>query len=241
MRIKSIKTIVITFIIIIFIRTFIIESNYVSSGSMTPTLIKGDYILTTKFSFGLFYPFSNKKIVNYSKPKRGEIVVFMSPDKEESRKNGFTESTITGDKFIKRVVAIENDTILMKDQVLYINGKKIKKTKKKYLKLDVFNANFFNEKIDDTTFTSINFIIKNKITSDFGVNKFNKISFNKKDIIEPYKVPNGYFFVIGDNRDDSFDSRFWGPIPNNNLQGKAIFRWFSYDKKFFWNRIFNFL
>ncbi len=238
------KALTITILIVVTIRSFIVESNYVSSGSMTPTLIVGDRIFTTKFSFGFMIPFSDKKIISYSTPKRGEIIVFLAPSKKETLKNGFEQFLKKEEKFIKRVVAIAGDTILMKNQVLYLNGKEIKKISSNFEELNYkgdensFNSLLYKEKIGEHSFYTINHLIKIKHTANFGVDKKNKISYNEDDIISPYRVPKGYFFVIGDNRDDSFDSRFFGPIPIKNLQGRTLFRWFSiYNDDILWRRI----
>lgn len=167
-----------------------------------PTLLPGDFILVNKFCYGIKIPIIDKKILNINKPERGDIVVFKHKNKK---------------KYIKRIIGIEGDKIIYKNKKLIINNTEIKnKTLSK------------NIEIDKTLITEI-------IISKENLNPQKKYKIqNYENIENQYKtieieVPKNSFFVMGDNRDNSEDSRVWGFVNENDLIGKALIIWSSFD------------
>jgi signal peptidase I len=175
---ENFEAIVIAILLALFIRTFVVEPFKIPSGSMIPTLLVGDHILVNKFIYGLRIPFTNKKIFAFDKPTRGDVIVFIYP----------LDTTLD---FIKRVIGVEGDTIVMKGKKLYINGE--------------FYPDHYAHYIDDNP-ENIGFP-----RGDFG----------------PITVPKNSLFVLGDNRDTSRDSRFWGYVPLESVIGKAFIIYWS--------------
>ena len=206
---KNLISLLYAVIAALLIRSFLYEPFSIPSGSMYPNLKVGDYLFVSKFSYGFSkhsLPFSLPIIPGrlFSKePERGEIVVFKTP--EDNRTD-----------YIKRVVGLPGDTLEMKNNVLIINNQKISTTNKNIEKYKSFNVSKVTE------------ILPNKLTYEvyefeetlggFNTNNFNKI-----------KIPSDHFFVLGDNRDNSQDSRFIGLIPRENLVGRAEVVMVSFD------------
>lgn len=206
---SEIKSIFYILIIILIIRSFILEPFKIPTGSMKPTILDGDYIFVNKFIYGIKTPIYKNKIINISKPSRGDIAVF-------KHKNG--------DAYIKRIVGLPGDKIEYKNKKIYINNLQIKN---KYIGQSPKNINkyCFEEIID-----------KNK-KHDIYINKKNQEEYNYNNII----IPESSYFVLGDNRDNSDDSRFWGFVDEKDLIGKGMIIWMSIDvneKDIRWNRIF---
>ena len=192
------------FLIVLLLRSFVIEPFRIPSNSMMPTLLTGDFILVNKYDYGLRLPVFNMKIFNVGNPKRGDIIVFRYP-KDPSI------------PFIKRVVGLPGDSILYDDQTLHINGNAIEQTDMgKYrargagFKMD--GAFMRREKFESTEYD----ILLMQLYSAYPV----------KGV-----VPAGHYFVLGDNRDNSRDSRFWGYVPDENLMGRAFLVWMNWDSK----------
>lgn len=215
--IKETKSIILILLGVLVFRSTFFEPFRIPSGSMIPTLMIGDFILVNKFAYGFKVPFSDfsmstfdlnwdpKYIFNKSSPKRGDVIVFKYP----------RDPSIN---YIKRVVGLPGETIEIKNKVVYINDKPIITTevpgkeimddmddKFKYHKLK-----FFTEKIGEHTHH-----LQQDIENVF------RVDYRKR------KIPEGKFFVMGDNRDFSADSRFWGFVPHKNIKGRALFVWFS--------------
>lgn len=202
-------------LIVFFIRSFLVEPFRIPSGSMLPSLFIGDFILVNKFSYGVRLPVANSKILDTSLPKRGEVAVFRFPGNPSIN-------------YIKRVVGVPGDRILYKDKKLYVNGSAMEQTEARP---------YFFAAGGDAQGEAL------RLTESLdGVKHDIILTMNRPDIPMPeIVVPEGKYFVMGDNRDHSNDSRYWGFVPEQNLVGKAFLIWFSWDvvaeDKWFWDRI----
>jgi signal peptidase I len=207
----------IIFFVLLFRSTFF-EPFKIPSGSMIPTLLIGDFILVNKFSYGLKLPFSEWAenpvyLTGPAKPERGDVVVFKYP------KN-------TSLNYIKRVVALPGDRIEIVDKVVYVNGEEIK-TKP-------LEANKFMDMMDEK-FKIYNFeFFESETGNSNHVIQHNIDSYYTSDMGETV-VPHDMYFVMGDNRDFSSDSRVWGFVPFKYVKGKAILVWFSMNIPWPWS------
>lgn len=183
------KAIVTALLLALFIRAYFIQAFKIPSGSMIPTLLVGDHILVNKFIYGTTLPFSDKRILVFRKPKRGDIIVFKYP--EDPKKD-----------FIKRVIAIEGDVIESRNKVIYVNGSPV------------------NEPYTQHTDGSLR---------PGGI--------EPRDNFGPYIVSKGKYFMMGDNRDQSYDSRYWGYVDMKDIRGEALIIYWSWDSKKSWPRI----
>ncbi len=196
------EAILVALVLAMFIRTFIVQAFKIPSGSMIPTLYVGDHILVNKFVFGLPIPFSDEKIDIFGKPQRGDVIVFKFP-KDTSK------------DYIKRVIGLPGDTIEARGNELFINGEPVPKEKAGLYRYE--DPARFNQ-------TSELFI------EDIGGNKhqvlYDKDTLRFGDTAK--KVPPGHYFCMGDNRDHSNDSRYWGFVPFELIKGKAMVIYFSW-------------
>jgi len=191
-------------ILIVFVlRSFIAEPFRIPSGSMLPTLNIGDFILVNKFSYGIRLPVVNEKVVSISDPQRGDIMVFRFPHDPKMH-------------FVKRVVGLPGDEIEYKSEKLYINGKLMTQTADG--KYDFKSGAKRNQSLNK--FTEDLEVLTHDILLDPGRGSSQALKF---------EVPSNQYFVMGDNRNYSNDSRYWGFVPDNNVVGKAFFIWFSWD------------
>lgn len=189
-------------ILIVFVlRSFVVEPFRIPSGSMLPSLHIGDFILVNKFKYGIRLPIVNQKILDLSAPERGDVMVFRFPNNPKLN-------------FIKRVVGLPGDKIAYVDKKLYVNGTMVNVVEDgEYAYQEISNrghsADQFLETIDASTHT---ILIDGRI----------------RNIDMEVEVPEGHYFVMGDNRDHSNDSRSWRFVPEQNVVGKAFFIWFSW-------------
>lgn len=196
------------------LRAFLYEPFRIPSGSLEPTLSIGDFVLVNKFHYGIRVPLLHNVIINNDEPKRGDIIVFRWPPNPSIN-------------FIKRVIGIPGDKISYIDKTLYINGEKISQESVKITTSIDENGNTWDvqEKLENLLG------IQHAIYQDDA-----RPGEDFHDIIVPEKM----FFAMGDNRDNSADSRFWGFVPYENIVGKADYVWMSWDgihHDIRWNRI----
>ena len=199
------------------LRSFLFEPFKIPSGSMVPTLLVGDLILVNKFEYGVRLPVLNKKIIANQDPARGDVVVFRYPPDPRL-------------DYIKRVVGVPGDEIVYQNQKLTLNGKPVpmQSLGEFYDEDSLRYAPQFSEKLGDKDHR---ILVDPKRSSFFG-SESPKFPFaeNCRYSAEGLtcKVPQGHYFVMGDNRDNSQDSRFWGFVPDENLVGRAFFVWMNF-------------
>ncbi len=187
------------FLTVLLLRSFIIEPFRIPSSSLEPTLLVGDFIAVNKFSYGLRLPVIEKKIIPVATPKTGEIAIFRWPPDPKY-------------DFIKRVIGVPGDKIGYHNKVLTINGKTMQQTFKEYT-------------VDPSSGHTVALYSENLNGIVHDIFRRPQAPAFDFDIT----VPQGHYFMMGDNRDDSADSRFWGFVADENLRGKAMLTWFSWD------------
>ncbi len=204
---KQIEGWVWALVVALFLRYFVLQAYRIPSGSMEDTLLPGDFLLVFKPLYGIEIPYTEIKFFQFYKPKRGDIIIFrfpLDPSKD----------------FVKRCVGLPGDTIEIKDKVLYINGKKVFEP----------YAIHKDEKILSPLMN---------IKDEFAKKEFQRMWIERelreeamvRDNFGPVVVPPKTYFVLGDNRDNSSDSRFWGPVPEKYLKGVPLIIYFSWDSE----------
>jgi signal peptidase I len=175
------EAIITALVLALVIRAFVIQAFKIPSGSMIPTLLIGDHILVNKFVYGTKIPFTDKRILVFSNPQKGDVLVFKYP--ENPKKD-----------FIKRVIATEGDVIEERNKVIYLNGKAVMEP--------------FTQHVDSMSKPGM---------------------MDPRDNFGPITVPKDKLFVMGDNRDQSYDSRFWGFVDLKAVVGKALIIYWSWN------------
>jgi signal peptidase I len=176
------EAIIVALILALIIRAFVVQAFKIPSGSMKPTLLVGDHILVLKFIYGTKIPFTDKRILVFTEPKRGDIIVFRYPQ-DPTR------------DFIKRVIGVGGDVVEERNKVVYINGKPLHEPYVQHTDNDI-----------------------------------RPLSKDVRDNFGPVYVPEGKLFVMGDNRDQSYDSRYWGFVDMKDVKGKAFIIYWSWDR-----------
>lgn len=177
---EYVEIIVTAVLLALVVRAFVIQSYHIPSESMENTLLKGDFLFANKFIFGAKVPFVDWRLPAVRDPRPGDIVIFKYP------LDGKTD-------YIKRCVAVEGQTVEIRDKKLFVDGVEQQEDYVKYI--SSLDGRRMNKKVT---------------------------------------VPDGHIFVMGDNRDNSYDSRYWGPLDKKNLRGQAMFLYFSFSTEDGW-------
>ncbi|MCK5925893.1 MAG: signal peptidase I [Methylococcales bacterium] len=189
-------------LIVLLLRSFLVEPFRIPSGSMMPTLLIGDFILVNKFAYGVRLPVLHTKIIELSEPERGDVMVFRYPK----------EPAVD---YIKRVIGLPGDKITYKEKQVYINDKLMPQ-----IELETYEGLGQGKSMSGAA----------HLTEDLETVKHSILVRQEPRSNESvYIVPQGHYFVMGDNRDNSNDSRYWGTVPEENLVGKAFFVWMNWD------------
>ncbi|RME43022.1 MAG: signal peptidase I [Deltaproteobacteria bacterium] len=224
---EYVEAIGIAIVLALFIRTFVVQAFKIPSGSMIPTLLVGDHILVNKFIYGIRIPFTHIRLFDFRHPERGEVIVFKyppDPDKD----------------FIKRVVAVPGDTIEFRKNAVFVNGTRVEDFQEESVVVNgkPYPLTFLGEYDYDQWSDYA------KRCSPDKANRYEeRIGERKHEVIYsklnhpwslphplPRKIPEGYYFVMGDNRNNSSDSREWGLVPMENVLGKALVIYYSWGK-----------
>jgi signal peptidase I len=198
------------------LRSFLFEPFKIPSGSMIPTLLVGDLILVNKFAYGIRLPVVNTKLTDGTPPRRGDVMVFRYPPKPSL-------------DYIKRVVGVPGDEVAYLNKKLTINGVAVSKQSVP----DFFDEDAmtyfkqYEEVLGDKRHRILN--DENRPAFVPGVENFpfrDNCRYSVEGVV--CKVPEGHYFMMGDNRDNSLDSRYWGFVPDRNIVGKAFFIWMNF-------------
>lgn len=183
---QNFESLFVAVVVALLVRSSVVEAFWVPSGSMLPTIQIGDHLFVNKLAYGMHLPFVGKEVAQWRPLQRDDIVVFTSPVDHKT-------------DLIKRVIAVEGDTVEIRNKRLYINGQEVPDP----------HANFTDPHVRDTA---------------------------PRDKFGPVTVPPGKFFVMGDNRDQSYDSRYWGFADASDVKGKATFIYWSWNSQTHWLR-----
>jgi signal peptidase I len=205
-------------LVVFLLRSFLVEPFKIPSGSMVPTLVVGDFILVNKFSYGIRLPIINKKVVDLGQPKRGDVMVFRYPDDPSL-------------DYIKRVVGTPGDRIEYKDKRLFVNGVEQAHTPlPDYLNPE--RIHYSKQYLEKLGGVEHRIVIEDDapaavpIPPQFPFRE--NCNYNSDGV--SCTVPPGHYFMMGDNRDNSADSRVWGFVPDENIVGRAFFIWFNFSE-----------
>ncbi len=205
---------------VLILRSFLVEPFRIPSGSMMPTLLSGDFILVNKYTYGIRLPVLNKKVLALGDPERGDVVVFRYP------KNPSVD-------YIKRVVGLPGDTISYLGKQVYVNGVVAKQT----------SLGTYTTTGEGLHMTGADRRIENLAGVEHQILVVRGRGSNPENKVE-FIVPEGQYFVMGDNRDNSNDSRVWGFVPDENLVGRAFMIWMNWDgiqNRISWERLGSFI
>jgi signal peptidase I len=209
-------------ILVVFcLRSFLVEPFKIPSGSMIPTLLVGDFILVNKYTYGIRLPVANIKLIDINQPRRGEVMVFRYPVNPSM-------------DYIKRIVGVPGDTITYRDKQLVVNGVPVRmEPNGEYTYVESGLNYVYNRSFTETLGSHRYNILINPQEPDIqlaAVHMFpqhENCSYDDRGFT--CKVPPGNFFAMGDNRDSSSDSRYWGFVPERNIVGKAFMIWWNFS------------
>ena len=197
------KSIAIALVLFLFLRTFLVQTFVITSGSMKETLLVGDMLLVNRASIGSRIPGTGIRIPGYSEVRRGDVLVF-DPHHEEDL------------KLIKRLIGLPGDTLEMRNRVLYLNGE---------IQDEPYAVHTdAPDEVDRGMAWQRDHLLDGTDPRTYAPTR---------DTWGPLVVPDGHYFMLGDNREESLDSRYWGPLATWRLEGRAVFTYYSYNKDSF--------
>jgi len=216
---ETLRTIAWSIALFLVLRTFLVQTFFITSGSMKDTMLVGDFLVVNKVAVGSTVPFTDLRIPGYSQRRHGEILIFDPPHSDSL-------------KLVKRLLGMPGDVLEMRDKVLFRNGERLDEPYVRHVDTPdsgasemMWQLNHLAPGVDATTYAPT------------------------RDSWGPIVVPEDRYFFLGDNREESLDSRWWGLVPGDDLEGRASFIYFSYDRDSFkafpaitaarWGRIFD--
>ena len=209
-------------LVVFLLRSFLVEPFKIPSGSMLPTLLVGDFILVNKFTYGIRLPVINRKLVDVNEPQRGEVMVFRYPDNPSL-------------DYIKRVVGVPGDRVTYRGKRLTVNGVAVPMKRDGEYNYVEAGLNFVaTQRYLETLNGHVHPVLLQADAPTLqlaGVQQFpfrNNCEYNDDGFT--CTVPAGHYFMMGDNRDSSSDSRYWGFVPEANIVGKAFLIWWNFDE-----------
>ncbi|MDE2773418.1 MAG: signal peptidase I [Gemmatimonadota bacterium] len=197
------KSLLLALALFLVLRSFVIQNFVITSGSMEETLLVGDFLMVNRLALGGRIPFTTARLPGYSEPRRFDVLVFDPPHEDEL-------------KLVKRLVGMPGDTLHMEDKVLYINGERV-------LEPWVRHSDE-GDQVDPWMGWQKAYLAPGHDPGGYRPTR---------DSWGPLIVPEGHYFMLGDNRETSLDSRYWGLLERWRLEGRAVFIYFSYDKESF--------
>lgn len=201
------KSLAVAFVLYFVLRTFVIAAFQIPTGSMENTLLVGDYLLVNKAVYGAEIPGTHVQVPSFDRPQFGEIVVFEPPP---------SAGQPPGTDYVKRVVGLPGDTLAMRDGVLYRNGGRVEEPYVKHTRPET-----------DPRSPSFSWQRAYLVGDSVQPSRYRPT----RDNWGPLRVPEDHYFVMGDNRDNSEDSRYWGFVPWKSMVGDPLFIYYSYDRE----------
>lgn len=213
--IENVSSLGLALLLVFAFRSTILEPFKIPSGSMIPTLLVGDYIFVNKFAYGFKVPFTDmigdapKILIQRDGPKRGDVIVFRYPLDESQH-------------YIKRVIGLPGDRIELKQKVVYINDVAAKRDSvSEEERIALLNG------VEDAKYNFDKLAVSRESVDEHKFTMMVDQGGYHKENYGPITVPDGHYFVMGDNRDYSSDSRYWGFVPYKNIKGQAVVIWLS--------------
>lgn len=204
-------------LLVFIVRSFLFEPFRIPSKSMIPTLLVGDFVLVNKFSYGVRLPFTHNRVIGNRVPQRGDVAVFLYPLDRRT-------------PYIKRVIGLPGDRLMYRDKQLYVNGERIHAED---TSRSMEGARVLREHLPN----AVHEILVDLRRPSRGFDNVVLTAHCPRSRDYDGVVPEGHYFMLGDNRDDSQDSRCWGFVPDEYLLGRASLIWMNWDRGVSWARI----